>query len=340
MKNLFDFATKELSQDAVICWLFDCYNSDNPLLKKASYNFINSLTGFDVGFGDIEGMIINQQEHKIDIAIEFWTIGKKENEELHYFVAIEDKTNSSAQNQQLERYKNILCSVLSKKHIDVRRTRLIFFKVDTLTDIDKKAIEKANALEPRMLQWIKRDVDDINNIFSKIDSGGSEILDSYKKHISDIYCDCHCSTRPEDNNVLKWKSFFEQEISPFIKNDSCNVNVKIYRNLYAMLTVSLKGRFCEETPYLEIRSRDCLNSYLSVRLLTYDKKIADQEKYRNVVKEKGSLFKQNNYKKQIASTGELLFSDDKVFKELIGKSVYEYVKITDCYLEHTKKLIK
>ncbi len=35
MKNLFDYATKELSQDAFLRWLFENYNCENESVKNA-----------------------------------------------------------------------------------------------------------------------------------------------------------------------------------------------------------------------------------------------------------------------------------------------------------------
>ena len=45
MKNLFEYATKELSQDAFLRWLIENWNeSDDKELQKASRGFLNSLT--------------------------------------------------------------------------------------------------------------------------------------------------------------------------------------------------------------------------------------------------------------------------------------------------------
>ena len=44
-KNLFDYATKELSQDAFILWLFDSWNSDNEIERTTSRKFIQFISG-------------------------------------------------------------------------------------------------------------------------------------------------------------------------------------------------------------------------------------------------------------------------------------------------------
>ena len=44
MKNLFDYATIELSQDAFLRWLFEIFDcNDNCSLREASQYIINNL---------------------------------------------------------------------------------------------------------------------------------------------------------------------------------------------------------------------------------------------------------------------------------------------------------
>ena len=44
MKNLFDYATKELSQDAFLRWLFENYNCENESVKNAFRKLFDSFT--------------------------------------------------------------------------------------------------------------------------------------------------------------------------------------------------------------------------------------------------------------------------------------------------------
>ena len=71
MYNIFDFATKELSQDAFLCWFIA--NCNEPSIGEHSYRFINFLTGYDFKFGDIKRVTIKQQEHNMDIIVDLWT---------------------------------------------------------------------------------------------------------------------------------------------------------------------------------------------------------------------------------------------------------------------------
>lgn len=102
--NIFDIATKELSQDAFITWLLAFADDDNQqydkelnlcakefvsmLIKKQIPNFNESILTVEAG----------RQWENIDV----WA--KVNNE---YLIIIEDKTISSEHSNQLERYKEI-----------------------------------------------------------------------------------------------------------------------------------------------------------------------------------------------------------------------------------------
>lgn len=53
MKNLFDFATKELSQDAFLRWLFENYECENEKVREIAYGLINYLTGLNIKENEI-----------------------------------------------------------------------------------------------------------------------------------------------------------------------------------------------------------------------------------------------------------------------------------------------
>ena len=52
MKNLFDFANKELSQDAFLRWLFENYNCENEKVRKTCERVFNKFT-YEPSFGSI-----------------------------------------------------------------------------------------------------------------------------------------------------------------------------------------------------------------------------------------------------------------------------------------------
>ena len=98
MKNLFDFATKELSQDAFLRWLFENYNCENESIKNAFRKLFNSFTNDSFVDKEITDLKTVAQWKNIDISIWF----KVDDED--YLIIIEDKTGSSVHDNQLDKY--------------------------------------------------------------------------------------------------------------------------------------------------------------------------------------------------------------------------------------------
>ena len=103
MKNLFDYATKELSQDAFLRWLFENYNCENEKVRNVCKKLFNTFTNNDLDFSKIDKNSLRTvaQWNKIDISIWFKCDGKE------YLIVIEDKTTSE-EHLQLENYSNAI----------------------------------------------------------------------------------------------------------------------------------------------------------------------------------------------------------------------------------------
>ena len=99
LPNIFEFATKELSQDAFLCWLLSL--ADKKYATKETHSLhalaVNLIRKFfddpNFKFSKVE---VTKQKQRIDIWIE---IDRK------YLIVIEDKTNSNAGIDQLITYK-------------------------------------------------------------------------------------------------------------------------------------------------------------------------------------------------------------------------------------------
>ncbi len=98
--NLFGFATKELSQDAFICWLMNFAHSEhleeNPVLTECAKELLAKMLKIQ------EPLVvtsIKRQYKKIDVLIE---VNNK------YNIIIEDKTFTSEHNDQIKRYRKVL----------------------------------------------------------------------------------------------------------------------------------------------------------------------------------------------------------------------------------------
>lgn len=128
--NLFKFATKELSQDAFICWLMNFAHSDhlgeNPILTECAKELLAKMLKIQ------EPLVvtsIERQYKNIDVLIQ---VNNK------YNIIIEDKTFTSEHSDQINRYRkmlenenfqNIICvyyKIVEENftgHVDVQITR-------------------------------------------------------------------------------------------------------------------------------------------------------------------------------------------------------------------------
>ena len=99
MKNLFDYATKELSQDAFLRWLFENYNCENESVKTACRKLFDSFTENKFKEKTITDLTTVAQWKNIDISIWFKIDG------IEQLIVIEDKTGSEIHDDQLARYE-------------------------------------------------------------------------------------------------------------------------------------------------------------------------------------------------------------------------------------------
>ena len=103
--NLFDYATKELSQDAVICWLIkwsgtQTETESEQALRELGRAFVNALLRkHQVSLrGSVRRTEIHQQNLGIDV------LARVHDEETSHVLLIEDKTDTDRHSGQLDRY--------------------------------------------------------------------------------------------------------------------------------------------------------------------------------------------------------------------------------------------
>ena len=112
--NLFDYAGKELSQDAMICWLIawaghgDTEDPEDRALHDCGRHFVRALLRkhhIDLNPSEvIEKTEIHQQDHGIDVLARVTT------DQEEYVLLIEDKTDTEDHSQQLQRYYDGVCN--------------------------------------------------------------------------------------------------------------------------------------------------------------------------------------------------------------------------------------
>lgn len=150
--NLFTYATKELSQDAFLCWLMAWaapqYASADSHLHDCSKQFIFWLLKRkgNIGIESIETLSIKQQHHHIDIIV------MVNNE---YKILIEDKIHSREHSNQLTKYYECLLN----EGTQADRIIPIYFKTGhPISDEFKKAKSEGYSVVNR---------NDLLNIFRK-----------------------------------------------------------------------------------------------------------------------------------------------------------------------------
>jgi len=172
--NIFNYATSELTQDAVIAWLLNWAKKENAEIDKGLHQtgqyLVKSLFekhGINVSEDEINNLDIKLQYNKIDV---FFTC-TVENEK--YAVIIEDKTFSSEHSRQLERYSDLI----SEKHSNHKRL-LIYFKTGFQADLSH-----VNDAEYRLF-----DVHDFKRVFEfgKSNNITSDIFLSYSIYLEGL----------------------------------------------------------------------------------------------------------------------------------------------------------
>lgn len=173
--NLFRYAYKELSQDAMICWLLDWanerYAEECPALHKAGQRFARAL--FDrhdrPGPESIRSVSLEQQSSGIDVCAYV-------NDQ--YVVLIEDKTDANPDENQLKKYhEHILAN-------EVHRDSLfpILIKTGSMPLHTKRWIENLLFDPP----WRVFERGDFLRILGEFRHTSSDILKSFLAHLEEI----------------------------------------------------------------------------------------------------------------------------------------------------------
>ena len=124
MKNIFSFATSELSQDAMIAWLMECANATDSALQEVGREFIKFL--LDRPCGETERAVIDSAPEggrlttydgpgsvfaKVEVETQWKHIDvycRAEIDGQMVSFVIEDKTHSKEHSHQLTRYKGLV----------------------------------------------------------------------------------------------------------------------------------------------------------------------------------------------------------------------------------------
>lgn len=111
-KNLFSYATSELSQDAFLCWLLSHGDaeSEGTQLHECALAMLRKMCGNACVPREV--IDIQRQNNHIDVMVEIIA-----DDNLHYHIIIEDKTNTIQHDDQLRRYKGCVSKNVPEERI-------------------------------------------------------------------------------------------------------------------------------------------------------------------------------------------------------------------------------
>ena len=311
-KNLFSYATKELSQDAFLRWLFENWDSDESDVKEACRTVICELFNLKLKSEEITKIITYSQVSGIDIVVDCWICDVK------HILIIEDKTYTGPHDNQLTKYKEKVDKWNQKCVI-----KFVYYKTNLISEDEHLLINQQG--------WEIYDIKRIYSIYKKLKiSISNNILKDYVQHVFELYNDL-TQALPYDVskwNLNHWTNFCYHNNLAIPKN--IDFGFSNYRGLYMYLVFNKRDGW-KEHPYAEIRSRDFYKNEFILKILLYDTKEDYLEKYLDEWKEKlasSSLFKPQNYKQQIAINKE----KEKVYnvqelESTLQKYIDEYCKI-------------
>lgn len=335
MKNIFDYATRELSQDAFLRWLFE--NFDDTELKYAAGDLLNEFCAIDIQ--DIKDVNTTAQWCNIDISV--W-ITLKDNSKAALF--IEDKTYSEEHNQ-LDNYDNRI----SRCENEYARIYKIFYKTDIIRDEEKTRIDNTKDTN----KWRVYSIKEILPLFEKYIYSDNLILRQYAEHIVNVYRATQNTQIPERDGThidyLKWISYFEKTVIPQLSEyqDKCKFFVtKAGQYPYVYMSIEKSG-YDKIVPKLEIRSRDCLPASeqchkrnINIRFLCYGMPETDVPRQQALIEKikqsdrfatKGMVQNRNGkekyFPKQIGYLDNVTVQDEYAFIQKIKEYVGYYLEL-------------
>lgn|GEM_PF-1152398 len=329
MKNLFDYATKELEQDAFLLWLFESWEDDQ--VKPLVHNLLERFCGIDKNEEIIKINSIAQWKN-IDVLI---TITTKSNRTIN--LIIEDKTFSQEHSNQLKRYNEDIKSLSGEP-------KKVFYKTDDIDDEERKRVTDAG--------WTVFDLNAIGDLFKEQTHSPVFLVSQYAEHIKELIDIRANKEKPDSswtrNDLAKWVAYFKNTIIPSIpyETNDCWAGAWGTRYRYACMCFAPNREKTNSIPYLEIRSRDCLQDkenhkvYYTARVLCYgiDEKVLDEKQPKLIAKAKESKFwetkhihgkKGKNPKQACYYETELENNSDEAFISITNECFSNYLDLID-----------
>lgn len=128
--NIFDYATKEFTQDAMICWLLNCKETCLPFLNKFIFKNNDEIKGeIEFEYGP------SKQISRIDVFANIEYNGK------YYPIIFENKSNTTIHDNQIERYCNQVYEWYKEKS-ELDTIYFVYFKTGYMFYKEKELVEE------------------------------------------------------------------------------------------------------------------------------------------------------------------------------------------------------
>ena len=193
--NLFKFATSELSQDAFILWLLEWANPKCATEDKALHETAQEFVRLLLNNKDLIIKSVNTKRQKNHIDV-FAIVNEK------YAIIIEDKTDTSEHNNQLERYEKWVTeqkeySALETHIVYYKRGNESYFRLNKM--IDKYALKRFTILTRK----------DVLEVLTKCTTNNLIFCD-YVEYIQDIQrqTEAYQSLPVSDWSYYTWQGFY------------------------------------------------------------------------------------------------------------------------------------
>ena len=193
--NLFKYATSELSQDAFILWLLEWANPKCATEDKALHETAQEFVRLLLNNKDLIIKSVNTKRQKNHIDV-FAIINEK------YAIIIEDKTDTSEHNNQLERYEKW---VTEQKEYSALETHIVYYKRGNESYFRLKKMTDKYALKRFTILTRK----DVLEVLTKCTTNNLIFCD-YVEYIQDIQCQSEAYQSLPINNwsSYTWQGFY------------------------------------------------------------------------------------------------------------------------------------
>jgi len=190
--SIFKYATSELSQDAIICYILEWAKSENKVLNHELHNL--GISFLDSLFNKFQDIPKPLKYEKIEIKKQYENIDVLCIINDTYSIIIEDKTNTKNHSNQLKRY-------FDKIKIDFINTKIlpIYFKTGDQSNYD-------NVIENNYKLYLRKDFLKVLKLYLT----KNDILNDYTNYLQDIdnSINSYKILPIEKWHYNSWKGFF------------------------------------------------------------------------------------------------------------------------------------